>query len=209
MKDNKNTEEETKVQEESKMEDNVQHEEIVEESVENSVEETQELEPVTLSGEEYAELKKKTESVDEANDKYVRMYAEFENAKKLWEKQKQDCLKFGAFNILKDFASILDDIEAATSTLDIKKHKEYAEGLNMVYSKIKDVLENQGLKEIEAQGKAFDPHFHEALMFEENNELDEHTVVGIIQKGYMYEDKVLRPVRVKVSKKPVIVEKED
>ena len=147
------------------------------------------------------ELEIKTEELEVANDKYIRLYAEFENAKKLWEKQKIDCLKFGSFRILKDFATVLDDIEAATVTLNIEEHKEYAQGLDMVYSKIKGVLDREGLKEIEADGKVFDPHVHEALTFEENDELDEHTVVGVIQKGYMYEDKVLRPARVRVSKK--------
>lgn len=135
-------------------------------------------------------------------DKYVRLYAEFANSKKMWEKQKIECLKFGSFNILKDFASILDDIEAATATLNVEKHKEYAEGLTMVYKKIKEVLEDHGLQEIETEGKPFDPHVHEALMFEENNDVDEHTVVGVIQKGYAIEGKILRPARVKVSKKP-------
>ena len=108
--------------------------------------------------------------------------------------------------ILKDFATVLDDIEAATATLNVEEHKEYAEGLNMVYSKILGVLKTEGLKEIEAEGKVFDPHLHEALLFEENDELEEHTVVGILQKGYLYEDKVLRPARVRVSKKPMKTE---
>ena len=153
---------------------------------------------------ERTDLEKVTEELAVSNEKYLRLYAEFENSKKMWEKQKIECLKFGSFNIMKEFSSVMDDVEAAVATIDIEAHKEYAEGLNMVYSKLMKVLETNGLKAIEAEGKAFDPHVHEALMFEENNELDEHTVVGVIQKGYMFEDKVLRPARVRVSKKPVV-----
>jgi molecular chaperone GrpE len=139
---------------------------------------------------------------DALNDKYVRLYAEYENARKLWEKQKVECLQFGSFRIMKDFASVLDDTEAALGSLNEKEHPEYAKGLKMVYAKIKDVLSKEGLQPIEAEGAVFDPHVHEALMFEERGDVPEHTVTAVIQQGYKYGDKVLRPARVKVSRMP-------
>lgn len=197
---NKNEESSEDIAEETQTSEQVTEETVAEEKTS----EPEVLEDVTLSGEDFAKLKEQATATKAEQDKYVRLYAEFENAKKMWDKQKVECLKYGAFNIIKEFATVLDDIEAATVTLDVEKHKEYAEGLDMVYSKIKDVLDRQGLKEIEAEGKAFDPHFHEALMFAEREDLDEHTVVNVIQKGYAYEDKVLRPARVQVSKKPAV-----
>jgi len=139
---------------------------------------------------------------DALNDKYVRLYADFENSRKLWEKQKLECLQFGSFRILQDFASVLDDIEAALGSLNETQHPEYAKGLKMVYAKIKDVLTKEGLQPIVAEGVAFDPHVHEALMFEERADVPEHTVTVVIQQGYKYGDKVLRPARVKVSRMP-------
>lgn len=158
---------------------------------------------VTVSAEEFDALKKRAEAADIMNDKYLRLYADFENSKKMWEKQKVEYLKFGAFNIMKEFSSVLDDIEAATATLNKEAHPEYAKGLEMVYTKIKSALSRNGLKEVDATGKAFDPHQHEALMFVERGDVDEHTVVNVIQKGYLYEDKLLRPARVTLSRKPV------
>jgi len=159
---------------------------------------------VTVTAAEFESLKKRAEATDAVNDKYLRLYADFENSKKMWEKQKAEYLKFGAFNIMKDFSSVLDDIEAANATLNKDAHPEYARGLEMVYTKIRNALSKNGLKEVEAMDKPFDPHMHEALMFTERADVDEHTVVGIIQKGYLYEDKLLRPARVTLSRKPAV-----
>ena len=158
---------------------------------------------VTVTAAEFESLKKRAEATDAVNDKYLRLYADFENSKKMWDKQKAEYLKFGAFNLMKDFSSVLDDIEAANATLNKDAHPEYARGLEMVYTKITNALTKNGLKEVDAMNKPFDPHAHEALMFVERADVDEHTVVGIIQKGYLYEDKLLRPARVTLSRKPV------
>jgi len=157
---------------------------------------------VTLSAVEFEALKKRADATEAMNDKYLRLYADYENSKKMWDKQKAEYLKFGAFNIMKDFSSVLDDIEAANATLNKEAHPEYARGLEMVYTKITNALTKNGLKEVDAMNKPFDPHMHEALMFVERGDVDEHTVVGIIQKGYLYEDKLLRPARVTLSRKP-------
>jgi molecular chaperone GrpE len=140
--------------------------------------------------------------LDEMQDKYVRLYAEFENARKLWEKQRSEYLQFSSFRILREFATILDDIDAALLTLKPEEHKEYVEGLNMVYGKLRNVLLKEGLKTVEAQGVKFDPNFHEAVMFEDRDDIDEHMVTAVVQQGYMYGDKLIRPAKVKVSRKP-------
>lgn len=158
---------------------------------------------ITLSLKEYEELKKAAEEKDSFYDKYVRLYADYENSRRIWEKQKQELLKFGSFRILKDFAVVLDEIEAALSSLKNKSAEE-VQGLKMIYTKIKDLLLKEGLNQVEAEGKIFDPHLHEALCFEERDDLEEHSVIEVIQQGYRYGDKLLRPAKVKVSvKKPV------
>jgi molecular chaperone GrpE len=158
---------------------------------------------VTLAQKEYEELKSKAQEKDETWAKYLRLYAEYDNSKKLWEKNKVEILKFGNFRILKEFVSVLDEIDAALLNMhDEHKDKDHTQGLKMIYKKIKDVLLREGLKPIEAKNKPFDPHLHEALFFEEKEDLEEHTVIEVIQQGYSYEDKVLRPAKVKVSLKP-------
>ena len=114
-----------------------------------------------------------------------------------------ELLRFGNFRILKEFISVLDEIDAALLHIhDEHKDKDHTQGLKMIYKKIKDVLLKEGLKLIEAKDKRFDPHLHEALFFEEKEDLEEHTVIEVIQQGYSYEGKVFRPAKVKVSLKP-------
>ena len=160
-------------------------------------------EKIVLSKKEHEELKEKANQKDEAGDKYLRLYAEYENSRKMWTKQRQELLKFGNFRILKEFIVILDEIEAALS--NAKEHSpDFNKGFEMIYKKMKEILLKEGLKLIEAQGKQFDPHLHEALFFEERDDLPEYTILEVIQQGYQYEDKVLRPTKVKVSLKPRI-----
>ena len=155
-------------------------------------------ETATLSKKDLEELQKKACEKEEIWDKYLRLYADYENSRKLWDKQRQELLKFGNSRILREFVSIIDEIEAALSNLK-DKHPEFEQGLSMIYKKIKEVLQKEGLKPIESEGKIFDPYLHEALFFEERQDLPEHSIIEVIQKGYFYEDKVLRPAKVKVS----------
>jgi len=168
----------------------------------------EEAKEMTLSLKEYEELKKDKEEKDSFSDKYVRLYADYENSRRIWEKQKQELLKFGNFRILKDFAVVLDELEAALLSLKDKSAEE-VKGLKMIYTKIKDLLLKEGLNQVEAVGKAFDPHLHEALCFEERDDLEEHSVIEVIQQGYRYGDKLLRPAKVKVSVKPKKAEEND
>lgn len=158
---------------------------------------------VSLDQKEYEELKRKAAEKDDTWEKYLRLYAEYDNSKKLWEKNKVELLRFGNLRILKEFIAVLDEIEAALLNMhDEHKDKDHTQGLKMIYAKIKDVLFKEGLRPIEAKDKRFDPHLHEALFFEEREDLEEHTVTEVIQQGYIYEDKVFRPAKVKVSLKP-------
>jgi molecular chaperone GrpE len=162
---------------------------------------------VTLSFEEYDGLKAKAEEKDQIWNKYLRLYADMENSRKLWEKQKTELLEFGNFRLMKEFTSVLDEIEAANINLK-KEDTEHTRGLGMIYQKIKNIL-IEGVDLIPAEGKEFDPNIHEALLFQERDDLPEHSVVEVIQQGYKYGDKVLRPAKVKVSVKPQDKETED
>ena len=160
---------------------------------------------VTLSAEEYDTLQTAASEKAATWDKYVRLCADYDNSRKMWDKQKTELIKFGNFRILQDFVSVVDEIEAALPVVT-DTDTEHAKGLKMIYKKIKDTLIKEGLQVIEAKDKPFDPHKHEALTYEERDDLPEHFVVDVIQQGYIYGDKVLRPARVKVSVKPQSVE---
>lgn len=168
-----------------------------EESAEEGIQE------ITILKAEYEELRNKAGEKDELWDKYLRLYADYDNAKKHWDKRTQELLKFGNFRILKEFITVLDEIEAAKVSLANSEKEHFAKGIEMICTKIKNILEKEGVRQIPALDKPFDPHLHEVLFFEERKDLEEHTIIEVIQQGYSYEDKILRPAKVKVSVKKI------
>lgn len=158
---------------------------------------------VTLKEEEYLKLKEDAGKAQEYWDRLLRQQAEFENIRKRFERDRQEFLKYANEKILVELLNILDDLERAVN-LSEEKHQDTAaflKGVEMILAHLYDLLKNNGIQPIEAQGKIFDPHFHEALMQVENAELPEHTVLEEMQKGYLLNDRVIRTAKVKVSKK--------
>ncbi len=160
-------------------------------------------EEVVLSKEEYEHLAQEARKAKELYEKCLRIQADYDNARKRLDREREDFIKFAQFRIIQDFLAILDDFErayeSAKTSLDIDK---LIEGLEMIGKDLYNLLRKYGVEEIEAEGKAFNPDLHEALMQEEREDVPENTVVAVLQKGYKLHDKVLRPVRVKVSKYP-------
>jgi molecular chaperone GrpE len=151
---------------------------------------------VILSEAEYLKLKGEA-------DKCLRMQADFENMRKRLDKEKQDFLKFANEGIIFEFLNVLDDLER-TVGLAQEHHQDlpaFLKGVEMILAHLYELLKEYGVKPIEAQGKIFDPHFHEALMQVEDKNLPEHTIVEELQKGYLLNDRVIRTSKVKVSKK--------
>ena len=155
---------------------------------------------VTMLESEYLMMK---EQAQQLQDKVLRLQADFENTRKRQEKDRQDFVKFANEGIIIELLNILDDLErtvnlAESNTAD---WPAFLKGVEMILAHLYDMLKEHGIKPIEAQGKIFDPHFHEALMQTENKDLPEHTVVEELQKGYLLNDRVIRSSKVKVSKK--------
>jgi len=168
---------------------------------EKKVEEKEES--VSLKKSEYLKLKEEAEKSAQYWDRILRMQADFENTRKRLEKEKQEFIKFANEGIILELLNILDDLER---TLDLaqKKHQDlqaFLKGVEMILAHLYDLLKKYGLKPIEAKGKPFDPHYHEALLQVEADDVPEHTVLEELQKGYMLNDKVIRTAKVKVSKK--------
>lgn len=158
---------------------------------------------VSIKESEYLKLKEEAAKAGEYWDRILRLQAEFDNTRKRLEKDKQDFVKFANEGIISELLNILDDLERAVD-LAQSKHQDLAaflKGVEMILAHLYEMLKEHGIKPIEAQGKIFDPHYHEALMQTENKELPEHTVVEELQKGYLLNDRVIRTAKVKVSKK--------
>ncbi len=170
----------------------------MEESKENQKEEK----VVTLKESEYLKLKEEADKAKEHWDKILRLQADFENTRKRMEKEKQDFVKFANEGIILELLNILDDLER-TVELAESKHQDVAaflKGVEMILAHLYEMLKEYGVTPIEAKGKLFDPHYHEALMQIEDKELPEHTVVEELQKGYLLNDRVIRTTKAKVSK---------
>jgi len=152
---------------------------------------------------EYEKLKEKVAKSDEYFDKFLRIQAEFDNYKKRLEKEKIEFIKFANSDIILDILKIVDDFERAVEAGKSKHDFDILyKGVEMIWNDLKEFLKQKGLKEIEAKGKPFDPHEHEAMMQEETDDEPEGQVVEEFQKGYKFNDRVIRPAKVKVSKKP-------
>jgi len=158
---------------------------------------------VSIKESEYALLKEEAEKAKENWDKFVRLQADFENARKRWERDRSDILKYAGEDLLVDFLNIVDDLERSLE-LSQQKHEDYTafvKGVEMILAHFHDLIKKNGVKPIESEGKIFDPNFHEALMQVEKDDLPEHTIVEELQKGYLLNDRVIRTAKVKVSKK--------
>ncbi len=147
------------------------------------------------------DLKKETA---ELKDKYLRLYADFENYKRLSAKNKVELIKYSNEELIRELLSVIDHLELALQhSANIENSSALAEGVQMTLKEIKTILEKFGLTVIEALGKPFDPVFHHAISQVESEETDENIVVSEFRKGYMLKDKVLRASLVGVSKKPI------
>jgi len=165
--------------------------------------EKQEEKIITLKESEYLKLKEEAEKAKEYWDKILRLQADFDNSRKRLEKEKQDFIKFANEGIILELLNVLDDLERTVGLAE-SQHQDlssFLKGVEMILAHLYEMLKEYGVKPIEAEGKIFDPHLHEAMMQVENKEIPEHTVVEEMQKGYMLNDRVIRTSKVKVSKK--------
>jgi len=158
---------------------------------------------ITLKESEYLKLKEEADKAKEHWDKMLRLQAEFENTRKRLERDKQDFIKFANERIILELLNILDDLERTVELAQTKQEdlSTFLKGVEMILAHLYELLKEYGVKPIEAEGKIFDPNFHEALIQVVDKDLPEHTIVEELQKGYLLNDRVVRTSKVKVSKK--------
>ena len=135
-------------------------------------------------------------------DSWKRAAADFSNYRKRAEKDSGEFTKFANSMLIMRLLPVVDDFERALNTLpENLRGLTWIDGIMLISRKLHAHLEAEGVKTIEAQGKAFDPNIHEAVIQEESDKHDEGIVISELQKGYKLHDKILRPTLVKVAKK--------
>ena len=160
------------------------------------------LEEVTQKNEEIEKLKEDLEIQESETQEYIslsqRLQADFENFKKITDKQNKEIIKFANENILKEFLDCYEDFGRA---LEVEDDKNLREGIELTYNKFKDILAKEGVEEIPAKGEKFDLNKHEALMVQKSDDVENGYIIEELMKGYMYKDKVLKYSKVIVCKK--------
>lgn len=135
------------------------------------------------------------------HDRYMRLAAEFENFKKRSERERLTSIRFANENLLTDLLPVIDHLEAAISAATNHSAENIVSGVQLVLKQFKDVVAKAGLKEFSSLGLPFNPNLHEALAQRESADHEPSTVIEEFQKGYMLNDRLVRPARVVVSTK--------
>jgi len=198
--------EENKEQQQEEIKD-TQATEPVTEQADKTTEESQQEQPLSRRErrkrhERHDENEQKVQELGqkliEANDKYVRIYSEYENYRKRTTMEKADLILNGAKDTIKAILPVVDDLERALAHMSDDDASK--EGVQLIYNKLMKTLEQKGLKPIEAKDQKFDENLHEAVtQFPATDESQKGMVVDVVEKGYYLNNKVLRYAKVVVA----------
>jgi molecular chaperone GrpE len=139
--------------------------------------------------------------ISELNDRYLRLYAEFENYKKRVARDKEELVRYANESLVYELLPSLDTMEIALQHAEAGENNGLFEGVKNTLRELYRTLEKFGVSPIEAEGKPFDPEYHHAMSREERGDMDENMVVEEFRKGFVYNGKVLRASLVSVSTK--------
>jgi molecular chaperone GrpE len=134
------------------------------------------------------------------HDRLLRRQADFENLRRRSEREKEEIREFAAAASMGNLLPILDDFERALS--HECADQEYAKGMDLIYQRLIDTLQKLGLEPIPAEGQKFDPHIHHAVETVQTDEVEDHTILAELQRGYNFRGRLLRPSMVKVAVAP-------
>lgn len=154
-------------------------------------------------------LEEKNKLAEEYYDRLLRTQAEFENYKKRTEKELVEFKIYANAQLVKDLLQIIDDFQNALSAEEKGSDDNFIKGFELIFKNFYGMLEKEGLCIIDPTKEKFDPWEHEAVEMIPANEYPEHTVLGVIQPGYKFRDKILRPAKVRVSTIPGKEEKSE
>ena len=149
------------------------------------------------SGDNGEQTSQKTEDEEDANTKFLRLMADFQNYRKRTDKEKSEIYARANENIMLGLLTVIDNFERAIE--HESKDEKYAEGMQLIFKQLIDVLKSSGLEEIKALDEDFDPNIHNAVMTCDSDEHESGKVVEVLQKGYLLNGRLLRASMVKVS----------
>jgi molecular chaperone GrpE len=150
-----------------------------------------------VSAEEFARL---TSEKEELAATLVRRQADFDNYRKRIERERKDEARRGTGRLLHDLLPVLDGFEQALAAHPT--HDDYRKGVELIYRHLWDTISKQGLERIVAEGKPFDPHYHEAIERVETREHPDGLILQVVREGYLFDGRVLRPSLVRVAVAP-------
>ena len=174
------------------MEENVEViEEVKEEKKENKKEKKNKYQEI---------IKTLEDKVKELEDKNIRVTAEMVNSLRRKEEENNRLMKYASESLILDILSTIDNFERALSVKsDNADIENYQKGFDMIYQNLVNTLNKYEVKEIECLGHDFDPTYHQAVMTDHIDGKKENEIIEVLQKGYTYKDKVIRPAMVKVN----------
>ncbi len=145
---------------------------------------------------------KDTEKESQGNyDLYMRTYAEMENVKKRGKKEREDLAKYANESLIKEILPVIDNLQKAVSHAKNDNNPSgLVEGIELTLNGLMQTLQKAGLKEVEAEGKPFDPNFHEAISQQIDDKIPSGHVIMEFQKGFMLNERLIRPSMVVISK---------
>jgi molecular chaperone GrpE len=167
--------------------------------------EPSEDEMVTIPLKEYADQLEELDSlrakVDDFSDGWQRERADFSNYRKRLERDQESNRTSFRIDILRKYLDVHDDLERAVKNMpDDVAASPWVSGLELIFQKLARLLENEGIEEIEAKGKAFNPDLHEAISSEESPDFESEEIIEVVQKGYKLGERVIRSARVIIAK---------
>lgn len=163
------------------------------------------VEPAPLTSAEVEELKARAAKSDENWDRFLRVTADLENFKKRAAREKLDAIKFASESLLQKLIPVLDNFDMALLAVQSAAadgNQSVQAGITMIHQQLRSALIENGLEEVDAAGKPFDPTWHEAVSERETKEVPDGHVVQQLRKGYKLRDRLLRPATVIVAKTP-------
>ena len=197
-KENNKINDEIEVNDKSEIEDVSSEENLNDQNSEGNEEESLDKDSLILLKEE----------LEDTKDKLLRALAENENTRKQMDKTRQEGIKYGVQPLAREIINIVDNFDRALNTKSESNEKALEEGFLLIKKDILSILDKFNITKIDALGESFDANYHQAMFEKESKEYEEGKVCEIVQEGYKFHDRLLRPVLVGVAKKETETETE-
>ncbi len=137
-------------------------------------------------------------ALDEKNDQFLRLYAEYDNFRKRSQKEKQDIYSTSRADVIKDLLPIMDNFDRAANNNE-SSYEDYKKGIDLIFNQFVEMLTKNGVEAYGERGEEFDPNIHNAVMTVEDADLGENQIASVFSKGYKLGDKIIREAVVTVA----------